>query len=63
MMDRDQITIREGDRLFGLVALVRDSHYDDIRQSLLASLWDQIQAARVTSPDGSPLRPVSNPYR
>lgn len=62
-MDRDQITVREGDRLYGLVALVRDSHCDDIHRSLLADLWDRIQAARLTSPDGSPLRPVSNPYR
>lgn len=62
-MTDDRVTLTEHDRLYPIYRLLSRSHIDDVPDSLLADIFEQIDSRRITEPDGSKKQPISNPYR
>lgn len=57
----DEITFRKGDRLWSLIALIYDTHIDDLDGARLAEIETMISCWRVTHADGTPLRRAAAP--
>jgi hypothetical protein len=54
---RDEITVREGDRLWSLLSLILDTHMDDLDARRLKELEALIRSWRLTHADGSKITP------
>lgn len=51
-MSRDRYEIREGEKLWPLAQIVRNTHYDDLTEDRVRQLVEMIDGWRVTDPDG-----------
>lgn len=49
---RDQYTIQEGDRLWPLIQMVRNTYIDDLTEERIQELVDMIDSWRVTDAEG-----------
>ena len=55
MTTNEEITVRPGDRLHPLLALISDTHIDDLPNYRLQQLEEMVRGWRITRADGSPL--------
>jgi hypothetical protein len=51
-MSRDSYRIDEGDKLWPLVQMVRQTHYDDLTEARVQQLVEMIDSWRITGPEG-----------
>jgi len=51
-MSRDSYEIREGEKLWPLVQIVRNTHYDDLTEIRVQQLVELVDSWRITDPDG-----------
>lgn len=51
-MSRDRYEIREGEKLWPLVQIVRNTHYDDLTEDRVQQLVEMVDSWRVTDSDG-----------
>jgi hypothetical protein len=51
-MDRESITIREGDRLWPLMEMISDTHIDDLSEERIQELVAMVDSWRITTADG-----------
>lgn len=51
-MSRDSFRIEEGDKLWPLVQMIRQTHYDDLTEGSVRQLVDMVDSWRITDPDG-----------
>lgn len=56
-MNRDSYTIREGDRLWPLIQMVRSTWIDDLTEERIQELVDKVDGWRVTDAEGKLLPP------
>jgi hypothetical protein len=52
MMGRDHYTIREGDRLWPLIRMIRNTWIDDLTENRIQQLVDMVDSWRITDADG-----------
>lgn len=51
-MTRDSYTIREGDRLWPLIQMIRNTYIDDLSDERIQELVDLVDSWRITDADG-----------
>jgi hypothetical protein len=51
-MKRDSYRIDEGDKLWPLVRMVRQTHYDDLTEARVQQLVEMVDGWRITDADG-----------
>jgi hypothetical protein len=51
-MSRDRYEIREGEKLWPLVQIVRNTHYDDLTEDRVQQLVAMIDSWRITDAEG-----------
>lgn len=54
---RDQYTIQEGDRLWPLIQMVRNTYIDDLTDARIQELVEMVDSWRVTDAEGRLLPP------
>ncbi|MFA6984608.1 MAG: hypothetical protein WC213_00180 [Arenimonas sp.] len=51
-MSRDSYEIREGEKLWPLVQMVRNTHYDDLTPDRVQQLVEMVDGWRITDAEG-----------
>jgi hypothetical protein len=54
-MERNQITIWEGDRLWPLMAIIANTYIDDLSEDRIQQLVAMVDGWRITDAEGRPL--------
>jgi hypothetical protein len=58
---RDSYRIDEGDKLWPLVQMVRNTHYDDLTEGRVQQLVELVNSWRITDADGRLVMRKDNP--
>lgn len=58
-MNRDSYIVREGDRIWPLVQMIRNTWIDDLTDARIQELVDLVDGWRITDADGKLLPPRS----
>lgn len=51
-MNRDRCTVREGDRIWPLIDMIRNTWIDDLTDDRIQQLVDMVDSWRITGADG-----------
>lgn len=56
-MQRDSYTVKEGDRIWPLIQMIRNTWIDDLTDERIQELVDMVDSWRITDADGKRLLP------
>lgn len=56
-MQRDSYTVKEGDRIWPLIEMIRNTWIDDLTDERIQHLVDTVDSWRITDADGKVLPP------
>lgn len=56
-MQRDSYTVKEGDRIWPLIQMIRNTWIDDLTDERIQELVDMVDSWRITDADGKRLPP------
>lgn len=56
-MNRETYTVREGDRIWPLIQMIRNTYIDDLSDERIQELVDLVDSWRITDAEGKRLPP------